>query len=140
MPEDAELKGLHRRIEALEGRLAELEAAMVALQTAYAAASSRSHGVDEEGRLAERLGATQGAYDDALLGLRELQALGRRLRDWGLAPADTASWAKVCRALALPHSSGAHRVVRGREPVLHVLLHRCAMPSHCAIDGVTYRA
>ena len=137
MPEEAAPKGLHRRIDAQERRLEELEASMVALQSEYAAAGS-SHGNLDYSQLAERLALTQGAYDDALLELRELQSMARRLRDWGLTPEDTASWASVCRTLGLPSASGAHRAVRSEEPVLHVLLHRCALPSHCTLDGVTY--
>ncbi len=131
-------KGLHRRTKALELRLAEMEASMAALQSEYAAASAPSHDTLDVSRLAERLAATQKAYDDVLLDLRELQSMALRLRDWGLSPADTASWTSVCRALALPMASGPHRAVRSGEPVLHVMLHRCALSPHCSLSGVTY--
>ena len=131
-------KGLHTRIESQERRLAKLESAMVTLQSAYAGAS-RPGGDAEGAGLAETLAQTQGEYDDALLVLRDLQAMARRLRDWGLSTSDTASWASVCRKLGLPSTSGAHSTLRSREPVLHVLLHRCAFPPYCAIDSVSYR-
>ena len=131
-------RGLHKRIETQERRLAELESAMVTLQSAYAAAS-RPGGDAERAGLPEMLAQTQGEYDDALLVLRGLQAMARRLHDWRLAPVDTASWASVCRKLGLPSTSGAHSTLRSREPVLHVLLHRCAFPPYCAIDSVSYR-
>ena len=133
-------RGLHKRIEAQERRVAELEASIAALQSEYAVATPPLNEGGEELGLAERLATTQVAYDEALLELRWLRSMARRLRDWGLAPADTASWANVCRAIGLPSASGAHRAVRNGEPVLHVLLHRCAMPSHCSLDGVSYSA
>ncbi|MCY4624017.1 MAG: hypothetical protein OXC99_03320 [Chloroflexi bacterium] len=68
-------KGLHRRTKALELRLAEMEASMAALQSEYAAASAPSHDTLDVSRLAERLAATQKAYDDVLLDLRELQSM-----------------------------------------------------------------
>ena len=131
-------RGLHKRIESQERRLAELESAMVTLQSAYAGAS-RPGGDAEGAGLTETLAQTQGEYDDALLVLRDLQAMARRLHDWRLTPVDTASWASVCRKLGLPSTSGAHSTLRSREPVLHVLLHRCAFPPYCAIDSVSYR-
>ena len=131
-------RGLHKRIETQERRLAELESAMVTLQSTYAGAS-RPEGDAEGAGLTETLAQTQGEYDDALLVLRDLQAMARRLRDWGLSTSDTASWASVCRKLGLPSTSGAHSTLRSREPVLHVLLHRCAFPPYCAIDSVSYR-
>ena len=131
-------RGLHKRIETQERRLAELESAMVTLQSAYAGAS-RPGGDAEGAGLAGGLAQTQGEYDDALLVLRVLQAMARRLRDWGLSTSDTASWASVCRKLGLPSASGSHATLRSREPVLHVLLHRCAFPPYCAIDNVSYR-
>ena len=130
-------KGLHRRIEAQERRIGEIESAMVSLQSTYAAAS-RPEGDGAGAGLAERLAQTQGGYDDALLVLRELQTMARRLRNWGLSTSDTASWASVCRALGLPSGSGSHAALRSSEPVLHVLLHHCAFPPYCAIDSVSY--
>ena len=138
MADDASPKGLHRRIEAQERRIGEIELAMVSLQSTYAAAS-RPEGDGAGAGLAERLAQTQGGYDDALLVLRELQTMARRLRDWGLSTSDTASWASVCRALGLPSGSGSHAALRSSEPVLHVLLHRSAFPPYCAIDSVSYR-
>ena len=105
------------------------------MQPGYASSSADANSGEA---LAERMARTQEAYDDALLELRGLHAMARRLRDWGLSPEDTASWAGVCRALALPKPGSAHRTLRTREPVLHVLLHRCALPPHCALDEVTY--
>ena len=137
MADNAPPKGLHRRIEAQERRVGEIESAMVSLQSTYAAAS-RPEGDAAGASLAERLAQTQGEYDDALLVLRELQAMARRLRDWGLSTSETASWASVCRALGLPSGSGSHAALRSGEPVLHVLLHRCAFPPYCAIDSVSY--
>lgn len=138
MQDNAAPKGLHRRMDARERNLAELEAAMAALQSEYAlAAKSAGDGLAPR-QLADRLAATQAAYDEALIELRGLQAMARRLRDWDLSPMDTSSWAGVCRALALPSSSGGHRAVRSAEPVLHVLLHRCALSAQCSIDGVSY--
>ena len=139
MADHEALRGLHKRIETQERRLAELESAMVTLQSAYAAASRPGGDSAGAGVLAERLAQTQGGYDDALLALRDLQAMGRRLHDWRLTPVDTASWASVCRKLGLPSTSGAHSTLRSREPVLHVLLHRCAFPPYCAIDSASYR-
>ena len=137
MADNASPKGLHRRIEAQERQLGELESAMVSLQSTYAAAS-RPEGDATGASLAERLAQTQGEYDDALLVLRQFQAMARRLRDWGLSTSNTASWASVCRALGLPSGSGSHAALRSSEPVLHVLLHRCAFPPYCAIDSVSY--
>lgn len=113
-----------------------LEADLLAMQSGYASSSAATDGGGEA--LAERMAGTQEAYDDALLDLRDLQAMARRLRDWGLLPEDTASWARACRALGLAASGGAHRALRTREPVLHVLLHRCALPPRCAIDAANY--
>lgn len=130
-------KGLQNRIKALERRLAALEQALVAIQVSYA-----SGGADDPGRVAAiagELAAAQVEYDDALLALRELESMARRLRDWGLTPGDTATWASVCRALGRPTLSDAHRTIRSREPVLHVLLHRCAFAPFCAIDGASYQ-
>ena len=138
MADNAMPKGLHRRIEAQERRIGEIELAMVSLQSTYAAAS-RPEGDAAGASLAERLAQTQGEYDDAVLVLRELQAMARRLRDWGLSTSDTASWASVRRALGLPSGSGSHAALRSSEPVLHVLLHHCAFPPYCAIDSVSYR-
>ena len=76
-------RGLHKRTKTQERRLAELESAMVTLQSAYAGAS-RPGGDAEGAGLAGGLAQTQGEYDDALLVLRDLQAMARRLRDWGL--------------------------------------------------------
>ena len=137
MNDEREPRGLYRRIEARERRLAGLEAELLAMQPGYASSSAAADDGDAEA-LAERMARTQEAYDAALLELRGLHAMARRLRDWGLSPEDTASWAGVCRALALPASGSAHRTLRACEPVLHVLLHRCALPPHCALDGVTY--
>ena len=136
MTEAHEPKGLHKRIKARERRLSEIEAELLAMQSGYAesAAATVGGGV----ALAEGMAGVQETYDDALIELRGLQAMARRLRDWGLSPKDTTSWASVCRALGLAASGGAHRALRTREPVLHVLLHRCAFPPHCALDGVTY--
>ena len=138
MADNASPKGLHRRIEAQERRLGEIELAMVTLQSEYAGAS-RPGGDAEGAGLAEGLAQTQGEYDDALLMLRDLQAMARRLHYWRLTPVDTVSWASVCRKLGIPSASGAHATLRSREPVLHVLLHRCAFPPYCAIDSVSYR-
>lgn len=137
MTGDASPNGLHRRIAALEGRLVCLEAAMRSLQSAYAAASQPTGIPADATNVAGRMADTQGEYDDALLTLHELQSLSRRLRDWGLAPPDTVTWAQACRALGFPVGSG-HRTLRSREPVLHVLLHRCAFPPYCSVDGVSY--
>ncbi len=139
MADNASPKGLHRRIEAQERRVGEIESAMVSLQSTYAAASRPEGDAAGAVVLAERLAQTQGGYDDALLVLRVLQAMARRLRDWGLSTSDTASWASVCRKLGLPSTSRAHSTLRSREPVLHVLLHRCAFLPYCAIDSVSYR-
>ncbi|MDE2801848.1 MAG: hypothetical protein OXK21_03070 [Chloroflexota bacterium] len=132
MERGPEPRGLHRRIEARERRLASLEAAMLGLQAEFASASA-------SGGAASGLARAQEAYDETLLELRELQAAARRLRDWGLSAADTASWASVCRALELAAGGGAHRSVRSAEPVLHVLLHRFAMPAYCSIDAANYQ-
>ncbi len=132
MGEGPEPRGLHRRIEARERRLASLEAAMLELQAEFASAST---GTDAGAMLAR----TQEAYDETLLELRELQASARRLRDWGLSASDTASWASVCRALGMAAGGGAHRSVRSSEPVLHVLLHRFALPGYCSIDAASYQ-
>ena len=132
-------KGLQKRTAAAEGRLAQLEADLAALQTAYARAAPSTGPAALDG-IAQRLAGLQAEYDAALLALRELHAMTRRLRDWGLAPADTASWARVCRVLEhLTRADGAHRAIRSREPVLHVLLHRCALPPYCSLDGVSYQ-
>ena len=111
-------RGLHKRIETQERRLAELESAMVTLQSAYAAAS-RPGGDAEGAGLAERLAQTQGEYDDALLVLRDLQAMARRLHDWRLTPVDTASWASVCRKLGIAFS---------QRSALHPALPRASPP------------
>ncbi|MDE2901069.1 MAG: hypothetical protein OXN15_08635 [Chloroflexota bacterium] len=132
MERGAEPRGLHRRIEARERRLASLEAAMLALQAEFASASTG-------GDAASGLARAQEAYDETLLELRELQASARRLRDWAISATDTASWASVCRALGLAAGGGAHRSVRSAEPVLHVLLHRFALPGYCSIDAASYQ-
>lgn len=131
MAEDREPRGIHRRMEAKERRLARLEADMLGLQAGYASAST---GED----VAIRLGRAQEAYDATLRELRELQASSRRLRDWGLSAGDTASWASVGRALGVAAGGGAHRAVRRAEPVLHVLLHRSAFSARCSIDAAIY--
>ena len=135
MADGTEPRGLHRRMEARERRLARLEAAMLAMQDAFASASTGEGGAEA----ARTLAHTQEDYDETLLGLRELQAGARRLRDWGISAADTASWAGVCRALGVEAGGGAHRWVRGAEPVLHVLLHRLALPAYCSIDVTHYQ-
>lgn len=136
MTTDPQPKGLHRRIEALERRLAATEASMLEQQAAYA--RSNRQGIDSGGA-AEQLVATQAEYDEHLSALRGLKSAARRLRDWGLTPADTASWASVARALDLPASASPHRAIRSREPVLHVLLHRFAFDAFCVLDGVSYQ-
>ena len=116
-----------------------LEAELLAMQSGFASSTAATDGNDGEA-LADSIARTQEAYDDALLELRDLHSLARRLRDWGLSPEDTPSWASVCRALGLPAPGGAHRTLRTREPVLHVLLHRCAFSGHCPIDAVNYQS
>jgi hypothetical protein len=135
--ENPEPRGLHRRIDAREHRLAALEAELITSQAGYASLSTAT-GDGDGGSLAKGMVRTQEAYDDALLELRDLQLMARRLRDWGLSPEDTRSWASVCRALELAAPSGAHRTLRAHEPVLHVLLHRCAFQGHCSIDAANY--
>lgn len=120
----------------MERRLAALEASMLELQTAYA--RSNPQGIDAN-TLSDLLASAQVTYDESLSALRDLQSAARRLRDWGLTPVDTVSWTAVCRGLALPASTGAHRAVRKEEPVLHVLLHRCAFPPFCTLDGASYQ-
>ena len=136
MSKDPQPKGLHRRIDAQERHLAELENEMLALQASFA---SRSSEPERALAAADQLAAMQSDYDDAVRTLRELEGMVRRLRDWGLTPGGTASWAAVCRVLGLPSHGGAHRAVRSQEPVLHVLLHRCAFPSYCSLDGASYQ-
>ena len=133
MNESPEPRGLHRRIEARERKLAALEMELLALQTGYA-----TTGGTNSQSFAESMARTQEAYDDALLELRDLWGMARRLRDWGLSPEDTRSWASVCRTIELATPSGAHRSLRTHEPVLHVLLHRCAFQEYCTIDAVNY--
>lgn len=112
MPEAKPPRGLLRREEALERRLADLESGLIGLQTEYESASRQ---------------------------LAELRSFARRLADWGLNPADTGTWTGVCKALGWPASGvNAHRTVRRGDSVLHILLHRCAFPSYCSLDGVSY--
>ena len=112
MDEAKSPRGLPRREEALKRRLADLESRLVGLQAEYEAASRQ---------------------------LAELRSFARRLADWGLAAADTGAWTKVCKALGwAAATASAHRTVRREDPVLHVLLHRCAFGSYCSLDGVSY--
>ena len=105
-------RGLLRREEALERRLTDLENGLVGLQAEYESASHE---------------------------LAELRSFARRLADWGLTAADMGTWTSVCKALGWPASGvNAHRTVRREDPVLHVLLHRCAFGSYCSLDGVSY--
>ena len=136
MTGDPQPNGLHRRIEAQERRLTALEASMLEQQAAYARLSRP--GIDT-GESPDRLAATQAEYDETLSTLRGLESVARRLRDWGLTPADTATWASASRALKLPASASPHRAIRFREPVLHVLLHRFAFDASCVLDGVSYQ-
>lgn len=136
MTGDPQPKGLHRRIEAQERHLATLEASIVEQQAAYARLSQQ--GIDT-GDSRGRLAATQAEYDETLSKLRSLESAARRLRDWGLAPVDTATWASASRALKLPASASPHRAIRSKEPVLHVLLHRFAFDASCVLDGVSYQ-
>jgi hypothetical protein len=112
MTEPTSLKGLAARMAALEHRLIELEGLLVDIQ---------------------------GEYSDASRELTESKSFARRLTDWGLKPADTATWMAVCDASEwVATTSNAHRVVRREDPVLHVLLHRCAFGEYCLLDSVTY--
>ena len=112
MAEPTKPKGLVGRILALERRLVELESKLVDIQA---------------------------EYSDASRELTETRSLVRRLADWGLKPADTATWINVCNAMGwAATTANAHRAVRREDPVLHVLLHRCAFDSYCSLDGVTY--
>jgi hypothetical protein len=112
MAEPTAPKGLAGRIVTLERRLAELE-----------------------GRLVD----IQGEYSDASRELTETKTFVRRLADRGLKAADTGTWVDVCNALEWQATTAnAHRTVRREDPVLHVLLHRCAFDSYCSLDGVSY--
>lgn len=136
MTSDLQPSGLHRRIEALERRLTALETLIVERQTAYG--RSNLQGVDT-GEVVDQLASMQAEYDKYLSALRGLESAARRLRDWGLMPADTATWASASRALKLPASASPHRAIRSKEPVLHVLLHRFAFDASCVLDGVSYQ-
>jgi len=112
MAETGSPKGLARRIAALEHRLVELESRLVDIQA---------------------------EYSDASRELTESKSFVRRLADWGLKAADTATWMTVCNASEWQATTtNAHRVVRREDSVLHVLLHRCAFDPYCSLDGVTY--
>ena len=136
MTSDPQPSGLHRRIEALERRLAALEASLLERQTAYM--RSNLQGIDT-GEMVNQLATMQAEYDEYLSTLRGLESAARRLRSWGLTPEDTATWASASRALKLPASARPHRAIRSREPVLHVLLHRFAFDASCVLDGVSYQ-
>lgn len=112
MAETSTTKGLAGRITALERRLIELESTLVEVQ---------------------------GEYSDTSRELTETRSFVRRLIDWDLKPADTSTWIGVCNAVGwTATTANAHRAVRREDPVLHVLLHRCAFDSYCSLDGVTY--
>lgn len=112
MAEPTSLKGLAARMAALEHRLVELEGQLVDIQA---------------------------EYSDASRELTESRSFVRRLADWGLKPGDTATWMAVCNASEWQATTAnAHRLVRREDPVLHVLLHRCAFDPYCSLDGVTY--
>ena len=112
MAETTPPKGLSGRIAALEHRLTALESRLVEVQAEYSAASRE---------------------------LTETRSFVRRLADWGLKAADTGTWIGVCNAVGWTATpANAHRAVRRGDPVLHVLLHRCAFDPYCALDGVTY--
>ena len=112
MAEATNTKGLAGRIAALERRLVQLEAKLVEVQAEY---SDTSHE------------------------LAETRSFVRRLADWGLKPADTSTWIGVCNAVGwTATTANAHRAVRREDPVLHVLLHRCAFDPYCSLDGVSY--
>ena len=105
-------KDLAGRIAALEHRLVALETNLVDIQVEYADSSRE---------------------------LTEMRSFVRRLADWGLKASDTRSWIGVCNAVGWPAITvNAHRVVRRKDMVLHVLLHRCAFNQHCSLDGVSY--
>lgn len=112
MAEGTNTRSLAGRIAALERRLADLEGMLVEIQA---------------------------EYSDASRELTETRSFIRRLADWGLKPADTGTWIGVCNVVGWTASgANAHRTVRREDPVLHVLLHRCAFDSYCSLDGVTY--
>lgn len=112
MAETPTTKGLAGRIAALERRLDGLESKLVEVQA---------------------------EYSDTSRELTETRSFVRRLADWGLKPADTSTWVGVCNVLGwTATTANAHRAVRREDPVLHVMLHRCAFGSYCSLDGVTY--
>ncbi len=112
MAEATHARGLAGRIAALERRLVDLESKLVEVQAEYSATSRK---------------------------LTETRSFVRRLVDWGLKPADTSTWISVCNVVGwTATTANAHRTVRREDPVLHVLLHRCAFDSYCSLDGVTY--
>ena len=91
--------------------------------------------VELEGRLID----VQAEYEDSSRELTELRSLSRRLADWGLKASDTGTWIGVYNAIGWTAiGANAHRVVRRRDMVLHVLLHRCAFASYCRLDDVSY--
>ena len=112
MAETTNSKGLTGRIAALERRLVDLESKLVEAQAEYSATSRE---------------------------LTEARSFVRRLADWALKPVDTSTWIGVCNVVGwTATTANAHRAVRREDPVLHVLLHRCAFDSYCSLDGVTY--
>jgi hypothetical protein len=112
MAETTNSKGLTGRIAALERRLEVLESTLVEVQA---------------------------EYSDASRELTETRSFIRRLADWGLKAADTLTWIGVCNVVGwTATTANAHRAVRREDPVLHVLLHRCAFDAYCSLDGVTY--
>ena len=112
MAQATNARGLAGRIAALEHRLLELESKLVEVQA---------------------------EYSDTSRELTKTRSFVRRLADWGLKPADTSTWIGICNADGwAATTANAHRVVRREDPVLHVLLHRCAFDAYCPLDGVTY--
>ena len=114
MADDASPKGLHRRIEAQERRIGEIESAMVSLQSTYAAASRPEGDAAGAVVLAERLAQTQGGYDDALLVLRELQDHGPALARLG--------------TVHIGYGVVGERVPRARPALRQRLARRIALP------------
>lgn len=89
-------------------------------------------------RLERRLADLQRRYEEIAERRNALLRVARLLKAEGLNAQQVLTWASVCRAKGWAKAGGTHRMVKRRDPRLHILLHQAAMGEACALDRASY--
>lgn len=95
--------------------------------------------LDQElARTERRLVAHQRRYERLAERRNALRRVARLLKAEGLDAKSGLTWAAVCRLKGWDVRGNAHRIVKRRDPRLHIFLHQASLGETCSLDRATY--